>query len=91
MVAKQPPLNGICYKLLFINKNQLTLKCTTPTPIVLKVNYKGILVYEILMDCVARKRMQKMHKDGEWYIGQGRAWYNKNVVGWVIEYRKVRL
>ena len=26
---------------------------------VLKVNYKGILVYEILMDCVARKRMQK--------------------------------
>ena len=25
----------------------------------LKVNYKGILVYEILMDCVARKRMQK--------------------------------
>ena len=25
----------------------------------LKVNYKGILVYEILMDCVARKRIQK--------------------------------
>ena len=25
----------------------------------LKVKYKGILFYEILMDCVARKRMQK--------------------------------
>ena len=25
----------------------------------LKGNYKGILVYEILMDCVARKRIQK--------------------------------
>ena len=25
----------------------------------LKVNYKGILVYEILMDYVARKRIQK--------------------------------
>ena len=25
----------------------------------LKVIYEGILVYEILMDCVARKRMQK--------------------------------
>ena len=25
----------------------------------LKVNYKGILVYEILTDCVARKRIQK--------------------------------
>ena len=25
----------------------------------LKVNYEGILVYEILMDCVARKGMQK--------------------------------
>ena len=25
----------------------------------LKVNYKGILFYEILMDCVARKKMQK--------------------------------
>ena len=31
-----------------------------------------------------------MHKDGEWYIGKGRAWYNKNVVGWV-ENRKGRL
>ena len=34
-----------------------------PLPIlenqVLKVKYKGILFYEILMDCVARKRMQK--------------------------------
>ena len=27
--------------------------------LVLKVKYKGILFYEILMDCVARKRMQK--------------------------------
>ena len=27
--------------------------------VVLKVKYKGILFYEILMDCVARKRMQK--------------------------------
>ena len=25
----------------------------------LKVKYKGILFYEILRDCVARKRMQK--------------------------------
>ena len=25
----------------------------------LKVKYKGILFYEILMDCVARKRIQK--------------------------------
>ena len=25
----------------------------------LKVNYKSILVYEILMDCVARKRIQR--------------------------------
>ena len=25
----------------------------------LKVKYKGIFFYEILMDCVARKRMQK--------------------------------
>ena len=25
----------------------------------LKVNWKGVLFYEILMDCVARKRMQK--------------------------------
>ena len=25
----------------------------------LNVNYKGILVYEILMDCVARKKIQK--------------------------------
>ena len=32
-----------------------------------------------------------MHKNGEWYIGQGRAWYKKNLVEWVIEYRKGRL
>ena len=29
--------------------------------ITLKVNYKGSLVYEILMDSVARKRIQKLH------------------------------
>ena len=26
----------------------------------LKVSYKGILVYEILMDCVARKKYRKL-------------------------------
>ena len=30
-----------------------------PSNLCLKVKYKGILFYEILMDCVARKRMQK--------------------------------
>ena len=30
-----------------------------PSRIDLKVKYKGILFCEILMDCVARKRMQK--------------------------------
>ena len=30
-----------------------------PASVQLKVNYEGILFYEILMDCVARKRMQK--------------------------------
>ena len=32
---------------------------TTDHGYTIKVNYEGILVYEILMDCVARKRMQK--------------------------------
>ena len=36
---------------------RLTLCCCEN---VLKVNYDGILLYEILMDCVARKRMQKI-------------------------------
>ena len=35
-----------------MNKKQIEKK-------MLKVKYKGILFYEILMDCVARKRMQK--------------------------------
>ena len=34
-----------------IKSNQITV-------MVLKVKYKGILFYEILMDCVPRKRMQ---------------------------------
>ena len=35
------------------------LRLSAPANSDLKVNYKGVLFYEILMDCVARKRMQK--------------------------------
>ena len=41
------------------NKVQLKKICNTVFCVWLKVKYKGILFYEILMDCVARKRMQK--------------------------------
>ena len=41
---------GFLFQLVFLETLYL---------ISLKVNYKGILVYEILMDCVARKRIQK--------------------------------
>ena len=58
--------------------------------------YGGILFsdspwFRLRFRSVSWERIDGMHTDGEWYIGQGRAWYNKNVVGWVIEYRKGRL
>ena len=46
----------------FLTRSRLW-KCTVHLyllqSVILKVKYKGILFYEILMDCVARKRMQK--------------------------------
>ena len=42
------------------NKQKQKKKKKKKTAVVcLKANYEGILFYEILMDCVARKRMQK--------------------------------
>ena len=51
-----PDLSVLSLGIIMIheNKSDLGLHC------MLKVKYKGILFYEILMDCVARKRMQKI-------------------------------